>query len=202
VYQLLDGITGGNFAKVKGACKQRCKKAKVSNLPTYTAATSPALLGTPGGVNGVKSYNILENPELQIMFGISPAFAAANKGLASVASFSAEDAIKAAQAQALVNTEDLLDKARFEQEEKAAAVSSIAVSETAVVTAPVILPPPAPATVEGATTVTNPMHAASPSAAVAGGGKGPAAAADAEELPAPRKTYKSGGLGFVFGAFD
>jgi hypothetical protein len=47
----------------------------------------------------------LENPSLQRTFGISPAFAAEHKGLASVANFSAEDALAASRAQSELEEE-------------------------------------------------------------------------------------------------
>jgi hypothetical protein len=94
-YTLLDLLTCGAISRCK--C---CRGAHNVDTPSYSDAISPKLYGTKGGITGVKSFNCLENPALQRTFGISPAFAAANKGLAAVAHFSAEDALAAAAAEA------------------------------------------------------------------------------------------------------
>jgi hypothetical protein len=48
------------------SCK--CKKKDIEDddaSPPYKKAITPPLRGTEGGINGILSYNILENPELQ-----------------------------------------------------------------------------------------------------------------------------------------
>ena len=78
------------------SCK--CKKKDIEDddgSPPYKKAITPPLRGTEGGINGILSYNILENPELQKAFKISPGFASTNKGISIVANYSADDSLKA-----------------------------------------------------------------------------------------------------------
>ena len=75
-----------------------CKRKHIEDddgSPPYKKAITPPLRGTEEGINGILSYNILENPDLQKAFKITPGFASTNKGISIVASFSADDALKA-----------------------------------------------------------------------------------------------------------
>ena len=122
VYAVLDVLTCGRLG---AKC---CRGSQSVETPSYSAAISKELYGTKGGITGVKSFNCLENPALQRTFGISPEFAASHKGLASVAHFSAEDALAASAREAEVAQEEEVDfddeDEDEEQEQPAASAAS------------------------------------------------------------------------------
>ena len=92
LFSILDLVLCGLLS----GCK--CKKKDIEyddGSPPYKKAIAPPLRGTEDGINGILSYNILENPELQKAFKITPGFASINKGISIVANFSADDALKA-----------------------------------------------------------------------------------------------------------
>jgi uncharacterized membrane protein YgcG len=88
---------------------KRCKGPLDVRTPPYSVAASDEFGGTRKGIMGVRSYSILDNPAMQRMFGISQEFAATHKGLASVAAFTADDALEAAEAQANADVEEADD---------------------------------------------------------------------------------------------
>jgi hypothetical protein len=108
-YAMLDFLVCGNMHKIRGL-----KSEYDVDTPSYSAAISKELYGTPGGITGVKSYNCLESPSLQRTLGISAAFAAGHKSLAQVADFSSEDSLAASRALAEVDEEEH----RFEDEDE------------------------------------------------------------------------------------